>query len=272
MEKLIDEARLGDKQMFHELFESHRLALESFVYRLSADREETRDIIQDVYIKAMENIKNFLGNTDPEIKSWLFSIASNHAKNVLLKKKRWHVMAQDQCRDSLISSSQNQEALITTINSSPHRQYEIAEHIDFCFTCIAKTLTFNQQIALILKNVYGFKVREIAEITGHTIPRVKHALHDARKILSRIYRHRCSLVNKKGVCYQCDELNEIFRGKQQSSKFKKKLKPSSSKSVSATKNLKRRTALIKIIHPLRAKGTDLHHHLMEHLKKVNNYD
>ncbi|MDN5212056.1 RNA polymerase sigma factor [Fulvivirgaceae bacterium BMA12] len=272
MEKLIDEAKKGNNRAFHELFENYRTPLESFVYRLTTDREETKDILQDVYIKASQNLEGFKGNTDASIKSWLFTIAANHTKNILNKKSRWQVMAQDQCRDSLVHSPQNQNNLISAINSSPLSQYEFTEHIDFCFTCISKTIPLGQQLTLILKNIYGFKVQEIAQILDVSIPKVKHFLHQARKTLARIYQHRCSLVNKKGVCYQCDELNELFKGKHSSTPLAKKLGNTNKKTTSAAEAIKLRTQLIKAIHPLKAGGTDLHHYLMEHLKKVNDYD
>ncbi len=272
MKKLIDEAKKGNNHAFHKLFENYRTPLESFVYRLTADREGTKDILQDIYIKASQNLKGFKGNTDASIKSWLFTIAANHTKNMLIRKSRWQVMAQDQCRDSLVYSPQNQNNLIAAINSSPLSQYEFTEHIDFCFTCISKTILLDQQLTLVLKNIYEFKVQEIAQIMDLSMPKVKHLLHQARKTLARIYQHRCSLVNKKGVCYQCDELNELFKGKHSSTPLAKKLSPANKKTIATAEAIKLRTQLIKAIHPLKTSGTDLHYHLMEHLKKVNDYD
>jgi RNA polymerase sigma-70 factor (ECF subfamily) len=86
------------------------------------------------------------------------------------------------------------------------KTYEIKEHIAYCFNCINKTLETNQQVCLLLKEVYEFKVAEIMEITTLTEGVVKHALADARKNMIRIFDNRCSFVSKKGVCHQCSVL------------------------------------------------------------------
>jgi len=55
-----------------------------------------------------------------------------------------------------------QEAMLIR-TTSPQGQFEIKEHIAFCFTCIAKSLPLEQQISLLLKEVYEFKVNEITQ-------------------------------------------------------------------------------------------------------------
>ncbi len=202
----------------------------------------------------------------PSIKSWIFSIASNHTKNILARKKRWTVSAQDVCRDSLVSSSTDQKSLANTIAASESNQFDVVEHIDFCFTCLGKTLPYQQQVALVLKDVYQFKVDEIGEIMEKTPGVVKHLLHTARRRMRELFRNRCSLVNKLGACYQCDELNDLFPGS--SSRIQNPF----SHSTNSDQHLESRTNLIQGINPLRVSGTDLHHHLMEHLKKVNQLD
>ena len=82
------------------------------------------------------------------------------------------------------------------------------------FNCINKTLLLKQQVCLLLKDVYYFKVSEIMQITNFTEGIVKHALADARKNMIRIFDDRCAFVNKKGVCHQCTALTGALNPKQ----------------------------------------------------------
>jgi RNA polymerase sigma-70 factor (ECF subfamily) len=66
--------------------------------------------------------------------------------------------------------------------------YEMKEHMDFCFTCISKTLLIENQVALILKDIYDFQVREIGLILGKTEGVIKHLLNDARNIMTGYFR------------------------------------------------------------------------------------
>ena len=98
--------------------------------------------------------------------------------------------------------------------TSPQGDFEIKEHIAFCFTCVSKSLPLEQHLALLLKEIYAFKVKEIAEIIGATEAMVKYYLNVGRSKMIDIFDGRCALINKKGVCHQCSELNGIFNPKQ----------------------------------------------------------
>ncbi len=71
-------------------------------------------------------------------------------------------------------------------------------------------MLIEQQLALMLADIYDFKVIEISEILNVTAGVVKHLLHDARTTMESIFEHRCALINKQGVCHQCSELNGLI--------------------------------------------------------------
>jgi len=139
-------------------------------------------------------------------------------------------------------------------------KFEIKEHINFCFTCMAKTLPIEKQVAVILKDVYGFKISEIVEILGITDGKAKHAITGGRESLVNIFEHKCALVSKKGVCYQCSELNGILNPKQdqQEALVKIKMVREANKGKTKEELYKLRTELVKSIDPLHANNTDLH--------------
>ncbi|MEJ0056187.1 MAG: sigma-70 family RNA polymerase sigma factor [Bacteroidota bacterium] len=68
-------------------FEQVRGQLKSFIFRITVNTEDTQDILQDTYIKASAKLSGFKG--DSSLKTWIFSIASNLAKDHLRAKKRW---------------------------------------------------------------------------------------------------------------------------------------------------------------------------------------
>lgn len=106
-----------------------------------------------------------------------------------------------------------QEAM-NIVETSEHAKFEIKEHIAFCFTCIAKSLPLEQHLCLMLKEVYDFKIKEVAIIMKTTEALVKYHLYSSRQKMIEIFDNRCALVNQKGVCHQCSEINGIFNPKQ----------------------------------------------------------
>ena len=66
-------------------FEQIRGQLKSFILRITACVADAEDIVQDTYLKAAEKIEGFRGESS--LKTWLFTIASNLAKDNLRAKK-----------------------------------------------------------------------------------------------------------------------------------------------------------------------------------------
>lgn len=211
-EEILQAAVKGDINAFQTLFAGFQNQLKSYLYRLLTDRNDVDDITHDTFIKAFTKIDTF--NRESSLKTWVFKIATNLAYDHLRKSKRWGANAQDRAADLAIGSEEIRQVFWMVHDTSPSGAYEMREHIDYCFTCISKTLPIENQVALILKNIYDFQVKEIALILEKTDGIVKHLLNDARTTMTDIFEHRCALINKEGVCHQCSHINEIFNPKQ----------------------------------------------------------
>lgn len=240
--------------------------LMSYLYRLAANTQDAEDIVQDTYIKVKEKFNTFKGNSS--FKTWVFSIATNLARDNHRVKNRWKVDAQDDCKIAAMESKVYQERMVQAFNSQAEKRFEIEEHMNYCFTCLAKNLTLEQQITVVLKEIYGFKRKGISNILGKSESVVKHLLFNGRKSLQTKYEHRCAMINKKGACYQCAELNDNFDEKKDSVEKIAKLGISSSKP--ADENLDIRFQIINKINPLHGNGAKLEDTIMQILREAIN--
>lgn len=264
-EKILQSAMAGDINAFQTLFAEFQNQLRSYLYRLLTDRNDVNDLAQDTFIKAYTKISTF--NQDSSLKTWVFKIATNLAYDHLRKQKRWQADAQDRAADLAISSDEIRKVFWMVHDTSPTGAYEMREHIDYCFTCISKTLPIENQVALILKNMYDFQVKEICLILEKTEGVIKHLLNDAKNTMTDIFEHRCALVNKNGVCHQCSHINEIFNPKQNQQEELMKLElVKASKKYNREQLFELRTLLAKAIDPLNAAGTDFHEEIMRCLR------
>ncbi|MDO5978959.1 RNA polymerase sigma factor [Flavivirga spongiicola] len=239
--------------------------LSSFIFRLLTNKQDTEDVIQDTYIKTFERLDTFRGISS--FKTWVFSIALNTAKNHLSKQKRWKENAQDLGADSHSKSAELSAKMKIVFEQTPERNYEIKEHINYCFNCINKTLLLKQQVCLLLKEVYHFKVSEIIEITKFTEGVVKHALADARNNMMRIFNSRCSFINKKGICHQCTTLKGVLNPDQHAhieAQQIKLVKEGNTGNQDYLLNL--RLELVRGIDPLHSKNSILNTYMLENLE------
>src|SRR5574339_486009 len=133
-------------------FVSIRGELRSFLLRMTASIQDAEDIVQETYLKAHTKIDTFRGESS--LKTWVFSIASNLARDLLKSKKRWPETVTDICREEVLNNRPFLREAMLIRETSPQGNFEIKEHIAFCFTCVAKSLPLEQHIALLLKELY----------------------------------------------------------------------------------------------------------------------
>lgn len=193
-------------------FQDLRPSLRSFILRMTASVDDADDLVQDTYVRAHEKIESFRG--DSSLKTWIFSIGANLTRDRLRSKKLWPETVTDISRREALSNPEFMGNMMKVRTTSPHGNFEISEHIAFCFTCIAKSLPLEQQLTLLLKEVYEFKVAEIATILDKSDAMVKYYLHSGRSRMIDVFDNRCALINKQGTCHQCSELNGKFNPKQ----------------------------------------------------------
>jgi len=248
-------------------FITFQAELKSFLLRMTASLQDAEDIFQDTYLKAQAKIDTFRGESS--LKTWVFSIASNLARDLLKSKKRWPENVTDICREEALGNRQFFQEALHIRETSPQGNFEIREHIAFCFTCIAKSLPLAGHLALLLKEVYGFKVKEISQILHLSEAMVKYHLHVSRTKMIEIFDQRCSLINKEGICYQCTELNGIFNPKQKAQEELVKIEMAREAENRSRDDLfDLRMKILQELDPFQSGAAELQLHHLEHNRQV----
>lgn len=255
-DQTLKNALSGDINAFQALFATFQSQLKSYLYRLLANRNDAEDITHDTFIKAFDKLSTFKGESS--LKTWVFQIATNLAYNYLKRQKRWTPDVSEKAKRLVLENENLRNSIIRVHETASDARYDMKEHIDTCFTCISKNLPIENQIALMLKDIYDFSVSEICLILEKTEGVVKYLLQDGRKTMTDIFDNRCALVNKNGVCHQCSELNGWFNPKENQQQALMKLDlVKGSKKYNREELYQMRATLVKAIDPLRSKGASL---------------
>src|SRR5208282_1925936 len=139
---LVALARSGDRAAFGSLVEPWRKPLFGYIYRMVTLRQDAEDLLQDVLVRVLENLREYRG--EAPFKSWLFGIATHACLDHLRSRKRWRVEAQLIGEQEAKASPERHRALVEVMQQ-PEFVFEIREHIAFCFSCIARSLAPEQQ-------------------------------------------------------------------------------------------------------------------------------
>lgn len=254
-------------EALNQEFENNIGPLKSYILRITASVSDAEDIVQDTYLKAVDKLGTF--RNESSLKTWFFSIASNLAKDNLRAQKRWVEQVTDIAREAAMSDGKFFEEAMHIRMTSPQGQFEAKEHIAFCFTCISKSLPLEQQLCLFLKEVYEFKVAEIAIILDITEAMAKYYLHTGRAKMTGIFDGRCALINKQGVCHQCSELNGVFNPKQNTQEELMKIDLVKEAEKGDKERLfDLRMQILREIDPFKSKASELQLHHLEHNRQV----
>jgi RNA polymerase sigma-70 factor (ECF subfamily) len=253
--------------LLNQEFEKIRGSLRSYLLRVSASVNDAEDLVQDTYLKAVDKLDSFRGESS--LKTWLFAIASNLAKDNLKARRRWVENVTDIARAAASSHQEFFQEAMQIRATSPQGQFEAKEHIAFCFTCISKSLPLEQQLCIFLKEVYEFKVSEIVLILDTTEAMVKYYLHVGRSKMINIFDGRCALINKEGVCHQCSELNGVFNPKQNTQQELMKIDLVKEAEKGDKEHLfDLRTRILREVDPFESGAAELQLHHLEYNRRI----
>lgn len=265
---LVAQAASGDEEAFSQLVLRHQATIKSYLYRLTACREDADDLAQEVWIGVFTRLATFKGQSS--VRTWLFAIATLLAMDHHRVRARWPVDAQDKAKALAAADPEIDDILSRTHWESPRARYEMREHVDFCFTCIMKTLPLDEHVAFMLCDIYGFTSDEAAEVLERSPEVVDHLRHRARTTMKRIFEHRCALINPQGGCHLCAELNGFFNPHQSEPQELAKLDLVRAAQDPAHPDLfELRTAVVRSIDPLNAAGTNLHEVMMQVVRQAS---
>jgi RNA polymerase sigma-70 factor (ECF subfamily) len=84
--------------------------------------------------------------------------------------------------------------------TNPEVRYTLSESIRLALLASLHLLPPRQRAVLILRDVLGWRLNEVAEALGQTIPSVKSALHHARATLATIPCQKWSELGEEVHC------------------------------------------------------------------------
>src|SRR5690348_10816900 len=83
---LVAEYLAGQPRAFDAIVDRYQARLLNFIYRTVGDRERAEDLVQEVFIRVHRHLARF--DRAKKFSTWIYTIASNLAKNELRNRSR----------------------------------------------------------------------------------------------------------------------------------------------------------------------------------------
>jgi RNA polymerase sigma factor (sigma-70 family) len=178
MEEVIREqySEQQKQSIFNQEFMPHINSMYNFAYRLTLDPDDSKDLLQDTYLKAFRFIDSFQQGTNA--KAWLFRILKNSFINDYRKKSKEPSKVDYQEVESYYNS-EDVDRQITPDLRVEALQDMIGDEISVALN----SLDVDFRTVIILCDLEGFKYEEMAKILDIPIGTVRSRLHRARNLL-----------------------------------------------------------------------------------------
>ena len=176
-EMLVAAAKTGEHLAFSELWNRHSKKIFSTMYRITRNRQDAEDALQDAFLKAYVHLKNFDGRST--FSTWLTRIAINSALMILRKKRNCYEVPMDG-GDSNVGNFATWEPRSPI--DDPESHYVRGERRKLLRKAIHQLPPVYREV-IQLRQTKERSVREIAQSLDITVPAVKSRLARAKRAL-----------------------------------------------------------------------------------------
>lgn len=147
---------------FEEIFDQYFDKVYYKVLSAVKNPEDAEDISQEVFISVYKNLKNF--REESNLYTWIYRIAINKTYDFFRKKKT--------------EIELNEEILNIEDGSDPNAPMILQEKL--------KILSSQEREIVLLKDIYGYKLREISDMKDMNLSTVKTVYYKAIKDMGGI--------------------------------------------------------------------------------------
>jgi RNA polymerase sigma-70 factor, ECF subfamily len=171
----------GEERAFQELVDRYQTRLLNFIYRTIGDRERAEDLVQEVFIRVYRHLHRF--DRSKKFSTWIYTIASNLAKNELRNRSRNPLVLFQAIRKNWQDDDRPLQFEDTT--SRPDDMYRKRHLRDLVEQSVDRLPEHHREV-FVLRELEGKSYEEIAEITSCNLGTVKSRLNRARNAFASI--------------------------------------------------------------------------------------
>jgi len=173
---LVRRVQQGDELAFREVVQRYQVKVHSIIYGILRNRNDAEDIAQQVFSKIYFSIGSF--DSRSALLTWIYKITVNECYDYLRKRKvRRLVYESDISDEDELRAARSEVA----VDKSPTVEMELVRR-DYVVKLLSRVSEEDRNL-LMLKEVEGHSVDELAEMTGMNQNTIKVKLFRARQKL-----------------------------------------------------------------------------------------
>jgi RNA polymerase sigma-70 factor, ECF subfamily len=176
---LVRRVQARDEMAFRDIVERYQAKVFSIIYGILRNHNDAEDIAQQVFAKIYFSIQSF--DFRSSLLTWIYKITVNECYDYLRKKRVRKLVYESDFSEEDAQRMQNSE---TASVQAPGVDTQLARR-DLVLKLLAK-LSEEDRMLLLLKEVEGHSVEELAQMTGMNENTIKVKLFRARQKLVKV--------------------------------------------------------------------------------------
>lgn len=180
--RLLDDSELvtaylkGGERAFDVLVDRYQTRLLNFIYRTVGDRERAEDLVQEVFVRVYRHLGRF--DRSKKFSTWIYTIASNLAKNELRNRSR-NPLVFFQALTRGLTGDEERPVEFEDNRMRPDELFRKRHLRDVVESSVARLPVHHREV-FVLRELEGKSYEEIAAITRCNLGTVKSRLNRAR--------------------------------------------------------------------------------------------
>ncbi|MEW6455352.1 MAG: RNA polymerase sigma factor [Acidobacteriota bacterium] len=165
-EIIMERIKNGDEEALGEVMKKYKDKIYNFIYKFIRDRERALELAQEVFVRVYFKADTYKGTSS--ISTWIYKIATNLSISELRRRKIVKWVSFDS-----ISPSWEKEKY-----SENYESYNLLESL-------LKKIKSKYKIPLVLKEIEGFSIEEVANMLNIPEGTVKSRINRAKKTIKQ---------------------------------------------------------------------------------------
>ncbi len=167
-EQLIHLCREGDERAWERFIRRHQDRILNLAYQFTGNREEARDLAQEIFVRLYEKMDQY--QSDRPFLTWFNSLARNLCIDRYRSRKRDRV---------LVDTPVEEYTTIESSGEATDQRLLRRERHEFLMNAMERLGEISRE-AIVLKDLQGHSLEEMAAMLGVPIGTVKSRVHRAR--------------------------------------------------------------------------------------------
>ena len=186
--------KLENKSLnFADIFREYEHPIHNYLLHLTQDPVKAEDLAQETFIRVFEKLETYRG--EASLHTWIYRIATNVSID--------HFRCKAARQDKVTQSFEGEEGWLEQETATPEHQVEQSE-MSHCVQQFITRLPHAYRTVIVLHDLQGLKIQDIADVLECSVDTVKIRLHRARKKITEFLHTGCELDHDERDVLICE--------------------------------------------------------------------